>query len=78
MSKNIKLSRDCGDEILYVTSSSDDLKMPSLCFNSEEEAEFAVALAKLLKAQGKEIYNMSNMLPYVFRVIGLLDNPWSK
>jgi hypothetical protein len=78
MDKNIKLTRDCGGEILYMTSSSDDLKMPSLGFNTEEEAEFAVALARLLKANGKEIYNLGSMIPYVFRVIGLLDNPWSE
>jgi len=74
MAKNIEVEYENGIASCYVTSPTDELNIPSLAFNTEEEAELAVAVAKTLKAYNKEIYNLSNVMPYVFRVLGIRNN----
>lgn len=50
-----------------------------MLFGKEEEAEFAVALARLLKAHGHEEYSNETMkvIPYIFRMIGI-QNGWTE
>lgn len=76
MAKNIRIEYKNGVADCYVTQRTDDLHIPSLGFTTEEEAELAVAVAKTLKAYNKEIYDLGNVMPYVFRVLGI-RNDWS-
>ena len=76
MNKNIGVQYEGTPLKVFVTQSSEDLTIPPLGFKKEEEAELAVAVAKVLKAHGKNIFNLANLMPYVFRVIGV-SNAWT-
>lgn len=76
MSKNIKIEYENGIANRYITQSTEDLRLPSLGFSKEEEAELAVAIARTLKAHNKSLINLDNTLIYVFRVLGI-KNEWT-
>jgi len=76
MAKNIEVEYENGIASCYLTRPTDELKIPSLGFDTEEEAELAVAVAKTLKAYNKVIYDLGNVMPYVLRVLGI-RNDWS-
>ena len=77
MNKNIKTTFKDGKVEYYMTQSSDDLRMPSLGFITEEEAELAVAIAKTLKVYGKKHFNLGREIIYVLRVLGI-QNGWTE
>ena len=74
--KNVQVGYEKGKVKYYLTKSTDDLKMPSLGFDTQEEAELAVAVAKTLKAYGKDINNLHNDMVYVLRTLGI-RNGWT-
>ena len=74
--KNVQVGYEKGEVKYYLTKSTDDLKMPSLGFDTQEEAELAVAVAKTLKAYGKDISNLSKDMVYVLRTLGI-RNEWT-
>ena len=76
MNKNVQVGYEKGKVKYYLTKSTDDLKMPSLGFDTQEEAELAVAVAKTLKAYGKDITNLSKDMVYVLRTLGI-RNGWT-
>lgn len=75
--KNVQIGYEKGKVKYYLTKSTEDLKIPSLGFDTEEEAELAVAVAKALKAYGKDISNLSKEMIYVLRVLGI-KNGWTE
>ena len=77
MSKNIKIEYKNGIANSYITQSTEDLRLPSLGFSKEEEAELTVAVAKTLKAHNKDITNLNHTMIYVFRVLGI-KNDWTE
>ena len=63
----------------YVTCTTDDLKMPSMLFDKEEDAELVVAIARAKQARGIDYYgDLLNDVRYTFRTLGLTDNGWAK
>ena len=74
--KNVQVGYEKGKVKYYLTKSTDDLKIPSLGFDTQEEAELAVAVAKTLKAYGKDITNLSKDMVYVLRTLGI-RNGWT-
>lgn len=74
--KNVQVGYEKGKVKYYLTKSTDDLKIPSLGFDTQEEAELAVAVAKTLKAYGKDISNLSKDMVYVLRTFGI-RNGWT-
>lgn len=74
--KNVQVGYEKGKVKYYLTKSTDDLKIPSLGFDTQEEAELAVAVAKTLKAYGKDISNLNKDMIYVFRTLGI-RNGWT-
>ena len=74
--KNDQVGYEKGKVKYYLTKSTDDLKIPSLGFDTQEEAELAVAVAKTLKAYGKDINNLHNDMVYVLRTLGI-RNGWT-
>ena len=82
MNPNIKATYKNGDVEYYVTTSTQELHLPSLAFKREEDAELAVAIAKAFEARGMtygEIgKHLRDDLKYVFRVLGFVDSPWSE
>ena len=76
MNKNVQVGYEKGKVKYYLTKSTDDLKMPSLGFDTQEEAELAVAVAKTLKAYGKDITNLNKDMVYVLRTLGI-RNGWT-
>lgn len=74
--KNVQVGYEKGKVKYYLTKSTDDLKIPSLGFDTQEEAELAVAVAKTLKAYGKDINNLHNDMVYVLRTLGI-RNGWT-
>ena len=74
--KNVQVGYEKGKVKYYLTKSTDDLKMPSLGFDTQEEAELAVAVAKTLKAYGKDISNLNKDMIYVLRTLGI-RNGWT-
>lgn len=74
--KNVQVGYEKGKVKYYLTKSTDDLKMPSLGFDTQEEAELAVAVAKTLKAYGKDISNLNKDMVYVLRTLGI-RNGWT-
>ena len=74
--KNVQVGYEKGKVKYYLTKSTDDLKMPSLGFDTQEEAELAVAVAKTLKAYGKDITNLNKDMVYVLRTLGI-RNGWT-
>lgn len=74
---NVQIGYEKGKVKYYLTKSTEDLKIPSLGFDTEEEAELAVAVAKALKAYGKDISNLSKEMIYVLRVLGI-KNGWTE
>jgi hypothetical protein len=52
------------------------LKMQSLAFRKEEEAELAVAIAKVLKSYGITHSELTKDVQYTFRVLGLVESEW--
>lgn len=77
MSDNIKTEYHSTIEKCYITRSTEDLRLPSLGFTKEEEAELTVAVAKTLKAHNKNIINLDKTMTYVFRVLGI-QNEWTE
>lgn len=79
MTKNIKTEYKNGRAESFVLESDDNLQLHSMLFKKEEEAEFAVALAKLLKAHGHQNYSSetSKVIPYIFRMIGI-KSAWAE
>ena len=56
----------------YITESTDDLKIPSMMFDREEDAELAVAIAKVLKSRDIDYWcELHNDLMYTFRLLNL-------
>jgi hypothetical protein len=79
MSKNIEIEYKDGRPLWYVTKSTPELRMPSLAFRKEEEAELAVAIAKVLKSRGIDAITNSELtrdIQYTFRVLGLVESEW--
>lgn len=76
MSKNIRIEYENGIANRYITQSTEDLRLPSLGFSTEEDAELAVAVAKTLKAHNKNIIDLDNTMIYVFRILGI-KNDWT-
>lgn len=74
--KNVQVDYEKGKVKYYLTKSTDDLKIPSLGFDTQEEAELAVAVAKTLKAYGKDVSNLSKDMVYVLRTLGI-RNGWT-
>lgn len=74
--KNVQVGYEKGKVKYYLTKSTDDLKIPSLGFDTPQEAELAVAVAKTLKAYGKDINNLHNEMVYVLRTLGI-RNGWT-
>ena len=64
----------------YITKSTDCLPMQSLGFKREEDAELAVAIAKAMKARGKNAfdYDLCHLVKYTFRLLGLTDSGWTE
>ena len=75
--KNVQIGYEKGKVKYYLTKATEDLKIPSLGFDTQEEAELAVAVAKTLKAYGKDISNLSKEMIYVLRVLGI-KNGWTE
>ena len=79
MKNNIEIKYQFGQPKFYVTKSTPELKIPSLGFKTEEEAEFAVAVAKLLKAYNIDYFTnteFSRDIQYAFRALGLVECEW--
>ena len=76
MAKNIKIEYKNGIANHYIIQSTEDLRLPSLGFTTEEDAELAVAVAKTLKVHNKNIINFDNTMIYVFRILGI-KNEWT-
>lgn len=79
MSKNIEIEYKDGRPLWYVTKSTPELIMPSMAFSKEEEAELAVAIAKVLNSYGIEINGNSELtrdVQYTFRALGLVESEW--
>ena len=74
--KNVQVGYEKGKVKYYLTKSTDDLKIPSLGFDTQEEAELAVAVAKTLKAYRKDINNLHKDMVYVLRTLGI-RNGWT-
>ena len=77
MAKNIKIEYKNGVAVHYVTQKTEDLHIPSLGFDTEEAAELAIAVAKTLKVYNKDVINLANIMPYVFRILGI-RNGWTE
>lgn len=77
MAKNIKIEYKNGVADHYVTQKTEDLNIPSLGFDTEEEAELAIAVAKTLKVYNKDIINLDNIMSYVLRILGI-RNGWTE
>lgn len=77
MTKNIKIEYKNGVANQYVTQKTEDLYIPSLVFDTEEEAELAIAVAKTLKVYNKDNVNLGNIMPYVLRILGI-RNGWTE
>jgi hypothetical protein len=77
--KNIELIFKNGEVDMYVTKSTNDLKLPSLEFKCEEDAELAIAIAKAIKARKGHDYliELHNAVKYVFRTLNLQDSGWT-
>ena len=75
--KNIQIGYENGKFESFLTKATEDLKIPSLGFDAPEDAELAVAVAKALKAHGKDITNLHKDMIYVFRVLGV-KNEWTE
>lgn len=79
MNRNIRIEYSDGRPSYYVTRSTDDLKMPSLGFKKEEDAELAVAIAKILKSYGIKTNTNSELardIQYTFRALGIVESEW--
>lgn len=74
---NVQIGYENGEIKYYLTKATEDLKIPSLGFDTEAEAELAVAVAKTLKAYGKDITNLSKDMIYVLRTLGI-RNGWTE
>lgn len=74
--KNISIVYEKGVESEFITEPTDDLKLPRLVFKKQEEAEFVVAMAKLLKAHGVEDigYEVIRSVPFAFRILNIKNN----
>ena len=77
MVKNIKIEYKNGVANQYITQKTEDLHIPSLGFDTEEEAELAIAVAKTLKVYNKDIINLNNIMSYVLKVLGI-RNAWTE
>ena len=74
---NVQIGYENGEIKYYLTKATEDLKIPSLGFDTQEEAELAVAVAKTLKAHDKDTRYLNTIMPFVFRVIGV-ENGWTE
>lgn len=66
-----------GEPLEYVAIGTPNLRFPSCAFKTREEAEFCIALVKLLKANDKDTSEIIRLLPYMFRMIGI-KSQWSE
>lgn len=76
MNSNIRIEYEDGKPKYYITRSTEDLKMPSLAFRKEEEAELAVSIAKVLNSYGITHSELTIDVQYTFRVLGLVESEW--
>ena len=76
MSNNIEIEYNDGRPLWYVTRSTQELRMPSMAFKKEEEAELAVAIAKVLNSYGITESELTRDVQYTFRVLGLVESEW--
>lgn len=78
MNKNIELKFKNGEVDMYITKSTDDLKLPSLGFKREEDAELAIAIAKAIKVREDRDYwiELHDAVKYVFRTLNLQNSGW--
>lgn len=74
---NVQIGYENGEIKYYLTKATEDLKIPSLGFDTQEDAELAVAVAKALKAHDKDTRHLNTIMPFVFRVIGV-ENGWTE
>lgn len=76
--KNISIEYENGVPIKFITESTEDLTLPRFGFEKEEEAEFVVAMAKLLKAhEVKDLrFEIIKCTPFVFRLLNI-KNEWT-
>lgn len=77
MSKNIQINYKKGVEVSYTTVSTEEMRIPSMCFDSYEEAEFAVSLCKLMQANGKDTMEVLKLVPYMLRMTGI-KSAWTE
>jgi len=75
--ENIKYEFKNGEINRFVTQKTEDLSIPSLAFETQEETELAIAVAKTLKVYDKNVSNLGNVMPYVLRVLGI-KNSWTE
>ena len=79
MSKNVKTEYKNGVASLFITQTSDDIHLPNLGFEREEDAELAVAIAKALHARGKSYWSdLPKLVKFTFRLIGITDSGWTE
>jgi len=79
METNIKPIYKNGVAVAYETQSTDTLKIPTMGFEREVDAELAVSIAKSLADRGNEDFMpILNGVKYVFRVLKLDDSAWVK
>lgn len=76
MSNNIEIKYKDGRPLWYLTKSTPELRMPSMGFKKEEEAELAVAIAKVLNSYGITDSELTRDVQYTFRVLGLVESEW--
>lgn len=61
----------------FITTSTEDLSIQRMGFNTQEEAEFIISAAKILKQNGRGSLEILKIVPYLFRVLGV-NNGWTE
>lgn len=77
MNNNIRVEYKNGKPKLFVLQSTEELRLPSLGFTKEVDAELAIAIAKAMNDRGK-VYqrDLANIVKYTFRLLNLNDSEW--
>lgn len=76
MSNNIEVRYNKNPK--FVLKSSENLYLPSLGFNREEDAELAISIAKAMNVRNKRLAELPSIIKYVFRLLDFADSPWTK
>ena len=77
MNNNIRVEYKNGKPKLFVLQSTEELRLPSLGFTKEVDAELAVAIAKAMNYRDK-VYqrDLPNVIKYTFRLLNFNDSEW--